>query len=62
MFYGRFCAQGRLNGKVKDETPFRYPHTEIGTWVVAISDPTLLDHGGTLLLIATAYIFVQLKT
>ena len=26
MFYGHFCAHGRLNelSKVKDETPFRY--------------------------------------
>jgi len=35
MFYGHFCAHGRLN----DETPFRYDHAEIRTGVVVICDP-----------------------
>ena len=45
MFYGHFCAHGRLNGpselrkqwsEHKDETPFRYAHAEIRTRVVVI--------------------------
>ena len=40
VFYGHFCTHGRLNGpsdfqrqwgEVKDETTFRYAHTEIRT-------------------------------
>ena len=47
--YCHFCAPGRLNGpsdlrrqrsEVEDETPFRYAHAEIRTWVVAICGPT----------------------
>ena len=55
MFHSHFCAQGKLNGpsdlrrkwdEVKDETPFRYAHTEIKTKVVVIYNPTCyqLDH------------------
>ena len=58
MFYGHFCAHGRLNGPsdlqmlwsaVEDETPFRYAHAEIQTQVVVVCGPThyQLDHGGT---------------
>ena len=57
MFYGPFCAYGRLNGpsdfqrqwsEVVDETLFRYAHAEIRTQVVVICGPTRyqLDHGG----------------
>ena len=37
--------------EVKDETPFRYAHTEIRTQVVVICGPTRyqLDHGGSIL-------------
>jgi len=59
MFYCHVCVHGRLNGSsdlqrqwsnVKDETSFRYAHTEIWTQVVVICDPThyQLDQGGTL--------------
>jgi len=51
---------GRLNGssdlqrqcgEVKDETPFRYAHTDIRTQMVVICDLTRyqLDHGAALL-------------
>jgi len=49
VFYGHFCARGRLNGpsdlqmkwgEVKDETTFRYAHAEIRTRVVVICGPT----------------------
>ena len=58
LFYGHFCAHGRLNrpsdsrrlrSEVKVETPFRYAHTEIRIWVVVLCGPThyQLDHGAT---------------
>ena len=52
MFYGHFCAYGKLNGpsEVTDETPFRNGHAEIRTQVIAICGPTRyqLDYGGAL--------------
>ena len=56
MFYGRFCAHGKLNApsdlqkkwcEVKDETPFRYAHAQIRTQVVVICNTTRyqLDQG-----------------
>ena len=43
MFYGHFCAHGRLHGP----TPFRYPHAEFRTQVIVIFGPTRyqLDRG-----------------
>jgi len=43
MLYGHFSAHGRLNqpSELKDETLFRYAHTEIQTRVIVIQHPTV---------------------